>query len=401
MPIPKHTLSKTSFLYGCQCPKRLWLHKKKPSLRDELSVQQQHIFQQGTDVGKLAQSLFPGGVDASPPNAWSYAISVADTAKYIRNGHQIIYEAAFQYNGILCAVDILIKTAQGWVAYEVKGSLSLKPTHVLDAALQYHVLSNSELAMSDFVIVHINKNYIRQGELDLKKLFYPVSVLRNIVPMQTKIAARSDLFQEILQREVVPDISVGDQCTHPYPCDFFGHCHAGIFQQTELNVQVPSAKITAPASILQLETWMNAVPLKDGDWPYKKNIFAYSILKASMNDQPKIEQGILENKLSAANDFYRIMIEALQGEATIFVEEEKQMFYLLKDLKTAIPDLVEKIDSVQKRLAGINFPPMELGDATVNTHHDASAAFFNLEDDDENTRRLILDFAKRRLSMLL
>ena len=107
--VPKHQLSKTTFMYGCQCPKRLWLHKFMPEVRDEEEEAQTAIFQQGTNVGLLAQQLFPGGVDASPENYFSYQQSVADTARYISEGHTIIYEAAFQYDGILCAVDILVK----------------------------------------------------------------------------------------------------------------------------------------------------------------------------------------------------------------------------------------------------------------------------------------------------
>jgi hypothetical protein len=87
MPLPpRHILSKSTFMYGCQCPKRLWLHKYKPALRDEMDEAQQAVFQQGTDVGKLAEQLFPGGVDARPKDSFSYQQSVADTAKYIAKG---------------------------------------------------------------------------------------------------------------------------------------------------------------------------------------------------------------------------------------------------------------------------------------------------------------------------
>ncbi len=30
----KHVLSKSTFMYGCQCPKRLYLHKFKPELKN-------------------------------------------------------------------------------------------------------------------------------------------------------------------------------------------------------------------------------------------------------------------------------------------------------------------------------------------------------------------------------
>ena len=80
-----------------------------PKEREEMSEGQSAIFQQGTDVGMLAQQLFPGGIDASPVSYFEFQQSVVDTAKYISEGHTVIYEAAFQYEGILAAIDILVQ----------------------------------------------------------------------------------------------------------------------------------------------------------------------------------------------------------------------------------------------------------------------------------------------------
>ena len=74
-------------------------------LMNEEDEAQTAIFQSGTDVGILARDLFPGGVDASPETPYLYQQSVADTARYISKGITIIYEAAFQYEGILAAID--------------------------------------------------------------------------------------------------------------------------------------------------------------------------------------------------------------------------------------------------------------------------------------------------------
>ena len=348
MPLPTHSLSKTTFMYGCQCHKRLWLHKKKPSLKDAMSVEQEQRFEQGTNVGLLAQSLFPNGVDASPPNPWSYKQSVADTAKYIRNGHQIIYEAAFQYKGILCAVDILIKTAKGWVAYEVKSSLSVKDTHIDDAALQYHVLSNSEIILSDFAIVHLNKNYIRQGALELRKLFYPVSVLQKILPLQSTVAKNAEVFQSLLLADMVPDVVVGDQCFSPFPCDFLQHCHQGLFKIPEAVPAPPIINFEYPVHFLEIGIVRNAVPQKDGDWPYKSNIISYKISKQSSQESitDVLREEFEQNNLDSCLE----MINALQDAAMIVVQDKRQVYYLLEDLKKAMPQEKERIVVIQQKL---------------------------------------------------
>lgn len=63
-----HILSKSTFMTGVQCKKRLYLHKNCKRLgieRDALTAQQEAIFAAGTDAGLLAQQLFPSGVDCT------------------------------------------------------------------------------------------------------------------------------------------------------------------------------------------------------------------------------------------------------------------------------------------------------------------------------------------------
>ena len=104
----KAILSKSTFIRGLQCEKSLYLYKHHYNLRDEISPQLQAIFDQGTNVGVLAQELFPGGVDASPSSHFKMQESVFKTKEFIKEGKQIIYEATFQFNGVLAALDILV-----------------------------------------------------------------------------------------------------------------------------------------------------------------------------------------------------------------------------------------------------------------------------------------------------
>ena len=208
---PKHILSKSTFMYGCQCPKRLWLHKYKPQLKDELDEEQQAIFQRGTDVGKLAEGLFPGGVDARPKDTFSYQQSVADTAKYIAAGKKVIYEAAFQYEGLLCAVDILVQRGGRWYAYEVKSTTKVKPEQLPDAAFQYYVITHAGLDLKDFSIVHLNNAYIRKGALDINQLFTPESVLASVLEWQGYINTQATQLKVMLQNKTdMPAIAVGE-----------------------------------------------------------------------------------------------------------------------------------------------------------------------------------------------
>ena len=56
-------LSKSTFIRSLQCLKSLYLYKRAYHLQDTISAEQQAIFDRGHSVGRLAQNLFPGGVD--------------------------------------------------------------------------------------------------------------------------------------------------------------------------------------------------------------------------------------------------------------------------------------------------------------------------------------------------
>lgn len=220
-------------MYGCQCPKRLFYHKYRRDLRNP-EEEQQALYDAGISVGEVARGLFPNGVDATPPDSFSYHLAVASTKKYIEQGETVIYEAAFQYDGVLCAIDILVKEENVWRAYEVKSTLSVKDQHITDAALQFYVISNSGLTIDDFFIVNLNKEYYRNGDADLihkvtgQHLFKKTSVLKEVVEEQTSVDRKIFELKALIDTKVEPVIEIGSHCFDPYPCNFTEHCWAHV-----------------------------------------------------------------------------------------------------------------------------------------------------------------------------
>ena len=56
-------ISKSKFCAGVQCLKRLYLQVHQPELAAEPDAASEAIIQQGREVGMLARTLFPGGVE--------------------------------------------------------------------------------------------------------------------------------------------------------------------------------------------------------------------------------------------------------------------------------------------------------------------------------------------------
>ncbi len=221
----KHLLSKSTFMRGAQCPKSLYLHKKRPFLRDRLAPEQLAKFRRGTKLGLVAQRLFPGGIDVRPRSYQQYAKKLMETQEVIHSqSHDVIYEAGFQYDRLLVFLDILAKEENNWVGYEVKSALKISDTFLLDAAFQYYVITNSGLPLKDFQIIYINKDYQFDGTLNLDALFNKESVLDRILPLQSFVKEKIEESKAALELKKSPPIEPGAQCTTPYPCDFIGHC---------------------------------------------------------------------------------------------------------------------------------------------------------------------------------
>jgi hypothetical protein len=220
----RHILSKSTFIRGAQCLKSLYLYKKRYFLRDPLSAEQQAVFSRGTNVGILARQSFPGGKDATPPSPSLYSRSVSLTSEWIVKGVEVIYEAAFQFEKVLVALDIIVLTPDGWVGVEVKSSRAISETYILDAALQYYVITGSGLKLADIRIMHIDPDYLREGELVPEKLFKIQSVLEQVLEKQDYIRNQILLEKDAIEQNHSPDIPIGLHCHKPYTCDFIGHC---------------------------------------------------------------------------------------------------------------------------------------------------------------------------------
>jgi hypothetical protein len=234
-----HILSKSTFMTGVQCKKRLYLHKNCKRLgieRDVLTAQQEAIFAAGTDAGLLAQQLFPGGVDCSPEFHYDYGPSAARTVDLIANGQSVIYEASFIYEGVLAALDILVKRKDGWHAYEMKSTKDVKPQHIQDAALQYWVITHCGVTLKSMNVLHFNGEYIRGKELDVQQLFTWDDVTEQVLELQPWVSAEVAANKTCLQQSEAPDVAIGPHCTSPYACDFRDHCFKHVPKYSVLNL---------------------------------------------------------------------------------------------------------------------------------------------------------------------
>lgn len=234
----KHKLSKSTYIRSRQCQKSLYLHTKRPFLRDKLSPEQLAKFRRGTNIGILAQELFPGGIDMKPRSPALYQKMRDETKKLIQeNSTDILYEAVFQHDDVLIMLDILVKKQGKWHAYEVKSSKAISEVYIEDAALQNYVIQGSGIQLKSFNLIYIDENYILGDQLDIEQLFIYQDVSKEVNAMMPEIQKSVAEAKITLELKSSPPIPIGMQCFNPYPCDFIGHCWKKVSAESVLHLQ--------------------------------------------------------------------------------------------------------------------------------------------------------------------
>ncbi len=234
-------LSKSRFLAGQQCAKRLWYETRARELVPAYDEETMAIFEQGRLVGRLAQSLFPGGIEIDHQRLdWTAAIG---TTRELLSRRVPLYEAAFEHAGAACRVDLLVPAAEGtWDLYEVKSTTSVKDVHYQDVAFQSHVLRGAGVPLRRALLVHINSAYERGEELDVWGLFKVSDLTDAIVGIEKEIAHRVREMHGILNLGTPPTIEIGPHCSDPYECPLVSRCWKDVPKESVFTLRRGGAK---------------------------------------------------------------------------------------------------------------------------------------------------------------
>jgi hypothetical protein len=217
-----HVLTKSTFLRGLRCGKALMLDALHGDLRDPPDADARMRMRLGQDVGQVARRRYPGGEIGRIPG--HIPISLERTQELIEGGAQVIYEAAFQHDGVYILADVLVRGEAGWRLIEVKSKTGLDDEHLWDVAVQAYVLRGNGLTLEDACLLHINSDYVRQGDLDLQALFTEAPLLDEVLQVEAEVAHSVAESKALLARSEVPEREIGPHCKNPVLCDFKGHC---------------------------------------------------------------------------------------------------------------------------------------------------------------------------------
>lgn len=224
-------LSKSRFLSGLQCHKRVYLEIHRPELATPPDPSTQAILAMGTEIGLLARRRFPGGVLATVGFRQREA-AIAQTAALLQDPNvPAIFEGAFEHEGVVVRVDILERVLDetgrplAWRLIEVKSSTRVKDIHLDDVAIQSYVLLGSGIALAGTWLMHIDTTYVYQGgQADLQALFAIEDVSEVVASRRGQVPGRLAGMRSALSESQPPAIDPDGHCHSPYECPFWAHC---------------------------------------------------------------------------------------------------------------------------------------------------------------------------------
>lgn len=289
-------LTKSKYLSGLQCYKRLWYEKNHPERKANNSRSQQRRLDQSKEVGILARDYFPEGVLI---NTIDPLISIGQTEAAIERGDTCIFEASFIFNDVFVSCDVLQKDANSWKIIEVKASTVnstvkkskiVKEEYLNDLAIQKYVLTGCGLSVSETQLMLINSKECVYP--DLSNLFAIEDITDQVNPLMENVENNVETFKTVLAGNDEPHVLIGQQCEKPYLCPFKEYCwrdvpEKSIFTISRLNWNKKDDLIRK--SIFDLKD----VPV---DYPLSRTQRAY--VNSVINKQSEIDNVAIKRLIS-------------------------------------------------------------------------------------------------------
>lgn len=326
-----HQLTKTDFKYYLDCPESIWLLKNKPQVypKGEFSLFAEKLINEGYEVEAYAKQLFPNGLDLP-----EYG-SPKETQNTLTYSHNAYFQPSFSTNkDVFARIDILERLADGtWHIYEVKSSTSIKKDRkhrqIEDACFQKYVLTECGYVVSKVSIIHLNKAYIKQGDIVANELLEITEVTEAVDGIYSSVVNQINSASNFINKEIINEtVCSCKHKTRSNHCDAFGYFNTTIPEYSiyeigrisakkvglladneqlaiidiplgfELNVnqqtQVTSVKqeqpiinqsnikreldkLKFPLHFIDYETYASAIPRLDGLSPHKHLTFQVSI----------------------------------------------------------------------------------------------------------------------------
>lgn len=380
-------LTKSDFLRFLDAPMHLWAKAHDALEQKTATLLDQHIREQGQQVEALARQYFEDHIQSHYAQA------------------QLLWQFAYNDGRYEVRADGLVhdRAANAYDLYEIKSSTKVKTEHEYDLAFQALLLENTFKLRSIYVL-HINRDYTLENELDLAQLFIIEEITAKIAKRREDVLKLREAAWQVQQMDTpLPEFA----CTNPNTCPCPSLCHpqlpahpiydlprigrkaAKLRSQGILDIRdIPSdfplnakqaqhvrvirsgeaqvnktairdwlSGLDYPLYFLDYETFGPALPLFPGYQPYEQIVFQYSLYTlAGPEAVPKHHACLITTYEDPEPPLVADLVRHLGAKGTVLVWYAPFEKGRNKELARHCPEQAEELQGINDRIQDLMLP---------------------------------------------
>jgi hypothetical protein len=303
-----------------------------------------------------------------------------------------------------------------WDIYEVKSATEVKEEYIWDIAFQKYCYESAGLKIMNCFVVHINNQYVKQGEIEPKEFFIIAPVSKEVEKEMENVEDNTKKLFKIINSKECPEIKVGESCClgkeeyekkgfdkihkndkfwkNHLECDILDLYYGGkkaielfnqgilciknldesILTKKQQKIQCNVAKtgkaycnkeeitefidgLKYPLYFMDFETYATAIPLYDGLKPYQAIPFQFSVhVIEKKGDKAKHYSFIAEGSDDPRPEFAKNLKSVIGKNGTILAYYQSFEKSRLKELAEFLPENAKWIENVIERMIDLYDP---------------------------------------------
>lgn len=386
MKLTSHTLLKS-----LDCDKFTWLSYRHPEYKNKANDEYQLPFEKIREIKQIGKTLFTGGIDLSRGNTLGIKELTEVTKRAFLTEHGIFYNPTFQSNDLVYQADVLIKSKKRTKILNIVDGIYIKiPDHIIEAAFLMSILkSNKWDKLTEIHCAFLNRNYVRNGRLNIDELFVTSNLTYKSKYAQAFLDRKLYKLNYIVNEKSSPPKKIGEWCQKPNPCEFIEHCWAHLpkssktigfntrieksdsdeveeFQSKEvysysinkkvIKKYIDSLNLSGPIYFLNLGTFTPAIPQFTSSTCYQEIFFQSCILFRHQNLNYERKEFFAEPGYDPRGAFIEHFINSTKEKGNLLIFEAEKCIKRLNELIDLFPEYSEEINERISRIKDLQIP---------------------------------------------
>ncbi|MBY7649506.1 MAG: hypothetical protein C4617_03240 [Candidatus Liberibacter europaeus] len=404
------TFSQAQYMKGLQCPLALWFSVNRKDLDTRVSASAQLSIDIRKEINNLARQYFPDGTAIVPPSQ-NMKIAIKQTKEKIQSGARVIYGAAATNprTGTQAHIDILrqVDDTDFWDLIEVKTSANLYDHYIQGMAFQYLVFIEAGYKIRSCILMCINNQYVRQGEIEPQGIFTTHDITSKVLNERKKTESVTDELLQVLNRKHSFSQTIGSHCKKPHECSYKTHCWRHVPEYSIFNVfnskkaesiaqrinsykveDIPNDSIPSKDKIIEIscykeqrrnvepvkiknflrelkyplyyldyETIAPAIPFYDGTNPYQKLPFQFSLhVQKELESEFQHIEFIHKEKSDPRKAFVEYLINVCGNTGSVICYYASFERNINEKLAKDFSEYATQINDINKRIVDLYVP---------------------------------------------